>query len=106
MRKLLRLLPLLLILFLFTSCIDCVQSVTYKDGKYQMYYKVTSEISSARLSSSVNILASTRPSFHVRYRAINPSLLVIKKIRRPLICGKVTMASCSAKRLITIILSY
>lgn len=41
MRKLLRLLPLLFILFLFTSCIDYVQSITYKDGKYQMYYKVT-----------------------------------------------------------------
>lgn len=41
MRKLLRLLPLLLIPFLFTSCIDYVQSITYKDGKYQMYYKVT-----------------------------------------------------------------
>lgn len=25
----------------FTSCIDYVQSITYKDGKYQMYYKVT-----------------------------------------------------------------
>ena len=41
MRKLLRLLPLLLIPLLFTSCIDYVQSITYKDGKYQMYYKVT-----------------------------------------------------------------
>lgn len=26
---------------LFTSCIDYVQSVTYKDGKYQIYYKIT-----------------------------------------------------------------
>ncbi|MGN0739802.1 MAG: hypothetical protein ACI4LX_06490 [Treponema sp.] len=34
-------LPLILISLLCTSCIDCVQSVTYKDGKYQMYYKVT-----------------------------------------------------------------
>lgn len=41
MRKLLCLLPLLLIPLLFTSCIDYVQSITYKDGKYQMYYKVT-----------------------------------------------------------------
>lgn len=41
LRKLLRLLPLLLIPLLFTSCIDYVQSITYKDGKYQMYYKVT-----------------------------------------------------------------
>ena len=41
MRKLLHLLPLLLIPLLFTSCIDYVQSITYKDGKYQMYYKVT-----------------------------------------------------------------
>ena len=28
-------------ILLFTSCIDYVQSITYKDGKYQMYYKVT-----------------------------------------------------------------
>ena len=41
LRKLLHLLPLLLIPLLFTSCIDYVQSITYKDGKYQMYYKVT-----------------------------------------------------------------
>lgn len=41
MRKLLHLLPLLLIPLLFTSCIDYVQSITYKDSKYQMYYKVT-----------------------------------------------------------------
>ena len=41
MRKILWLLPLILISLLCTSCIDYVQSVTYKDGKYQMYYKVT-----------------------------------------------------------------
>ena len=32
---------LLLISMLFTSCIDYVQSVAYKDGKYQIYYKIT-----------------------------------------------------------------
>lgn len=41
MRKLAQSLQLLLISILFTSCIDYVQSITYKDGKYQMYYKVT-----------------------------------------------------------------
>lgn len=41
MRKRLCLLSLLLIPVLFTSCIDYVQSITYKDGKYQMYYKIT-----------------------------------------------------------------
>ena len=40
MRKRLCLL-LLLIPLLFTSCIDYVQSITYKDGKYQMNYKIT-----------------------------------------------------------------
>ena len=41
MRKILWLLPLILISLLCTSWIDYVQSVIYKDGKYQMYYKVT-----------------------------------------------------------------
>lgn len=41
MKKLFRFLPLLLIPLLFTSCIDYVQSITYTDGKYQMYYKIT-----------------------------------------------------------------
>ena len=31
----------ILVSLLFTSCIDYVQTVTYKDGKYQLYYKVT-----------------------------------------------------------------
>lgn len=37
--------PLLFILliacFTLTSCIDYVQSVTYTDGNYEIYYKVT-----------------------------------------------------------------
>ena len=41
MKKIPCLLLLLLISMLFTSCIDYVQSVTYKDGKYQIYYKIT-----------------------------------------------------------------
>ena len=41
MKKNLCLLLLLLIPLLFTSCIDYVQSITYKDGKYQIYYKIT-----------------------------------------------------------------
>lgn len=35
------LLLLALLPLLFTSCVDYVQAITYKDGKYQMYYKVT-----------------------------------------------------------------
>lgn len=38
-----KLFPILLILsaLLFTSCIDYVQSISYKDGEYQLYYKIT-----------------------------------------------------------------
>ena len=41
MKKLLRLLVLILFCVVFTSCVDYVQSISYKNGKYQMYYKVT-----------------------------------------------------------------
>ena len=41
MRKIVSLISLLLICFVFTSCVDYVQSVTFKNGKYHMYYKVT-----------------------------------------------------------------
>lgn len=41
MKKFFRHLSLLLISLLFTSCIDYVQSITYKNGEYQIYYKVT-----------------------------------------------------------------
>lgn len=32
---------LLLFTLALTSCVDYVQSISYKNGKYQMYYKVT-----------------------------------------------------------------
>lgn len=32
---------LIILCFSLTSCIDYVQSVTYKNGKYEIYYKVT-----------------------------------------------------------------
>lgn len=41
MRKIVSLISLLLICLVFTSCVDYVQSVTFKNGKYHMYYKVT-----------------------------------------------------------------
>lgn len=41
MRKIVSLISLLLICLAFTSCVDYVQSISYKNGKYQMYYKVT-----------------------------------------------------------------
>lgn len=41
MRKKYFLVSLIFLPFLFTSCIDYVQTISYKDGKYQMYYKVT-----------------------------------------------------------------
>ncbi len=40
MRKIVSLISLLLICLAFTSCVDYVQSVTFKNGKYHMYYKV------------------------------------------------------------------
>jgi hypothetical protein len=40
-RKLAGILPLLLLPFLLTSCFDYVQSVGFKNGKHQMYYKIT-----------------------------------------------------------------
>lgn len=41
MKKFLKTLPFILFLFCFTSCVDYVQSITYKNGKYQIYYKIT-----------------------------------------------------------------
>ena len=41
MPKSIRIFLLVLLPVLFTSCVDYVQSVSYKNGKYQMYYKVT-----------------------------------------------------------------
>ena len=41
MKKFLKTLPFILFLFCFTSCVDYVQSVTFKNGKYQLYYKIT-----------------------------------------------------------------
>lgn len=35
------LISLLAVSVFFTSCIDYVQSITYQDGKYNIYYKVT-----------------------------------------------------------------
>lgn len=40
MKKILYLFSLFFVSLLFTSCIDYVQSITYKDGKYQIYYKI------------------------------------------------------------------
>lgn len=38
-----KLFPILLVIsaLFFTSCIDYVQSISYKDGEYQLYYKIT-----------------------------------------------------------------
>lgn len=36
MRKIVSLISLLLICLAFTSCVDYVQSISYKNGKYQM----------------------------------------------------------------------
>ena len=32
---------IILLAFMFTSCVDYVQSISYKDGNYHLYYKVT-----------------------------------------------------------------
>lgn len=41
MRKYLLIIATILLSFFLTSCVDYVQSVSYKNGKYQMYCKVT-----------------------------------------------------------------
>ncbi len=41
MRRTARIFFLIMLPILFTSCVDYVQSISYKNGKYQMYYKVT-----------------------------------------------------------------
>lgn len=41
MRRFFRLLPLLFVFLSFMSCVDYVQSIGYKNGKYQLYYKIT-----------------------------------------------------------------
>lgn len=41
MKNLSKFLVILLLAFMFTSCVDYVQSISYKDGKYHIYYKIT-----------------------------------------------------------------
>lgn len=41
MRRFFRMLPLLFVFLSFMSCVDYVQSIGYKNGKYQLYYKIT-----------------------------------------------------------------
>lgn len=41
MKNLIRLFIIFLITLCFTSCVDYVQSISYSNGKYKMYYKVT-----------------------------------------------------------------
>lgn len=41
MKNIIKLVSVLLICLFFTSCVDYVQSISYSNGKYKMYYKVT-----------------------------------------------------------------
>ncbi|MBQ7166233.1 MAG: hypothetical protein IJR93_04735 [Treponema sp.] len=41
MRRFFRMLPLLFVSLSFMSCVDYVQSIGYKNGKYHLYYKIT-----------------------------------------------------------------
>lgn len=41
MKNRLKLLLTVFVSFLFMSCVDYVQTITYKNGKYQLYYKIT-----------------------------------------------------------------
>ena len=41
MRRNVRIVSLFFFCLLLTSCVDYVQSITYKNGKYHMYYKIT-----------------------------------------------------------------
>lgn len=54
MRKIIKLISFIFISLLFTSCIDYVQSLSYKDGKYQIYFKCT-------VSKSIILLAGEDP---------------------------------------------
>ena len=38
MNNIIRLVSVLLICLFFTSCVDYVQSISYSNGKYKMYY--------------------------------------------------------------------
>ncbi|MBR0032483.1 MAG: hypothetical protein IJP61_09375 [Treponema sp.] len=53
-KHLIKFLPMLLLSFFLTSCVDYVQTVGYKGGKYQLYYKVT-------LSKALFALADSDP---------------------------------------------
>ena len=41
MKNLIKVCGILLLTIMFTSCVDYVQSISYKDGKYHIYYKIT-----------------------------------------------------------------
>ncbi len=41
--------------FLFTSCVDYVQTISYKNGKYELYYKIT-------LSKTIFALTEENPN--------------------------------------------
>ena len=41
MKNLVKLCAILLLTILFTSCVDYVQAISFKDGKYHLYYKMT-----------------------------------------------------------------
>ncbi|MCR5698455.1 MAG: hypothetical protein K6G52_02310 [Treponemataceae bacterium] len=41
MKRFIKFLPFLLVAFLFTSCLDYVQAISYRNGSYQIYYKFT-----------------------------------------------------------------
>ena len=41
MKKILTTIPILFFILSLLSCVDYVQAISYKNGKYQMYYKVT-----------------------------------------------------------------
>lgn len=41
LRKILRILPLLFLPVMLTSCLDYVQAITYSEGEYHYYYKAT-----------------------------------------------------------------
>ena len=41
MKNLIRLFTIIFLIFCLTSCVDYIQSISYSNGKYKMYYKVT-----------------------------------------------------------------
>lgn len=89
-KRILRILPLLLIPFLFTSCIDYVQAYSYSDGEYKVYFKVT-------LNKTIYTLADQDPEKELNdidaIKEVCPPNVVINQVNNTLDAGAEFMMS-------------